>query len=300
MAADLFRAANLRSGEALFEVQWLGLQTGQVECAHGVKMSAESRLSELRCDAVLVPGCWAGSIEDVLGQLREKLTLIQALAALDRSVSLWAYCTGVLLAAETGRLKEQPATATWWMAPWLEREHPSVSWQWNQSYVVNQFNITARGIHGILPILCDRIERSLSTEAWGELRSVLVLPNSYPGPAVFQAIEGLANGDPMLRRLREVVENLPASQLTIDHLASTLAHAPRTLARKIKDLTGQPMGSYVQLIKLYQAGEHLLHTEKSVGQICAALGFLDESSFRRSFKRVTGHTPAEYRNISRG
>jgi len=51
----------------------------------------------------------------------------------------------------------------------------------------------------------------------------------------------------------------------------------------------------VRLLKLRQAGERLLHAERAVGQISDALGFADESSFRRSFKRATGLTPAAFR-----
>jgi len=92
------------------------------------------------------------------------------------------------------------------------------------------------------------------------------------------------------------VEALPASQLTIERLASELALSPRTLARRVsQDTGGRSVGEYVRLIKLHQAGERLLHNRQSVAQVCSALGFADESSFRRMFKRMTGSTPAEYR-----
>jgi AraC-like DNA-binding protein len=56
---------------------------------------------------------------------------------------------------------------------------------------------------------------------------------------------------------------------------------------------GMPRGR-ARLIKLHQAGEHLLVRRRSAAQLSAALGWADESGFRRTSRRVTGMTPAEY------
>ena len=299
-AADLLQAANLRCGKPAFQVHWVGLQAGPVECAHGVRLEAREVLGSPACSAVLVPGFWAASVEHLHTQLRQRRPLIDALASLDRSVALWSYCTGVALAAEAGRLRGQPATATWWMARWLEQAHPQVDWQWQQPCVVHRRNVTASGVHGYLPILCDRVERNVSAEAWRDLNRLLVLPRPQPGASVFESLEPMSAGDPLLRRLRRVVESLPASELTVEQLAPALALSPRTLSRKVSQCTGgDSVAAHVRLIKLHQAGERLLHTQQSVAQVCAGLGFADESSFRRMFKRVTGHTPAEYRQLYR-
>ena len=78
-------------------------------------------------------------------------------------------------------------------------------------------------------------------------------------------------------------------------LAAELALSTRTLARKVRALAGHSLADHVRLIKLNQAGERLILTSESVAQISEALGFGDESSFRRTFKRVTGMTPLAYR-----
>ena len=62
------------------------------------------------------------------------------------------------------------------------------------------------------------------------------------------------------------------------------------------EAAGMPVGRYVRLVKLHQAGEHLLHGGRSAAQVSETLGFADESGFRRSFKAVTGLTPLDYVN----
>jgi len=294
-AADLLQTANLRAREHLFAVEWVALRRGTVTCAHGLPMAAERELATSDCDALLVPGFWAESAEQVRVAMRENRPVAESLRALPKRVSVWSYCTGVALLAESGRLKGQSATATWWMAPWLEKNHPGVDWQWQQASVINARSATASGMHGYFAIVCERIERSVSAPAWRDIARLAVLPKPPPAASVFESLGLLDGADPLLRQLRSAVEGLPASQTTIDRLAAALATSPRTLARKVQLATGRPAGTHVRLLKLSQAAERLVHTRQSVGQICFALGFADEASFRRMFKQVTGRSPADYR-----
>lgn len=294
-AADLLQAANLRTGEQLFAVEWVALRRGAVTCAHGLRMTAVRDLAASDCDSLLVPGFWAESAGQVRAAMLENRPVAEGLRALAKRVSVWSYCTGVALLAESGRLKGQAATATWWMAPWLEKNHPGVHWQWQQASVVNARIATASGMHGYFALVCERIERMVSAQAWRDIARLVVLPKPPPAASVFESLGLQGDGDPFLRQLRSTVESLPASQTTIDRLAAALATSPRTLARKVQLATGRPVGTYVRLLKLSQAGDRLVHTRQSVGQICLALGFADEASFRRMFKQVTGRTPADYR-----
>jgi transcriptional regulator GlxA family with amidase domain len=294
-AADLFQVANLRTRKDLFAVEWVALRRGAVTCAHGQRMTAEGDLATSDCDVLLVPGFWAESAEQVRAALLENRPVAEGLRALGKRVSVWSYCTGVALVAQSGRLKGQGATATWWMAPWLQKNHAAVDWQWQHACVINARTATASGMHGYFDLVCEHVERKVGAEAWRDIARLAVLPKPPPAASVFESLGLLNVGDPLLARLRSAVEELPASQATIDRLAAALATSPRTLARKVQLAAGRPVGTHVRLVKLSQAGERLIHTRQSVGQICLALGFADEASFRRMFKQVTGRTPADYR-----
>ncbi|MCW7539454.1 helix-turn-helix domain-containing protein [Aquabacterium sp. A7-Y] len=295
-AADLMQAANLRSGQARFAVQWLGLRAGTVTCAHGVTLRAEQALDTAGCQALLVPGFWAHAEPQLPALLARHRPLVEALRSLPARVHLWAYCTGVALLAETGRLRGEPATGTWWMAPWLEARHPQVAWQWQQACVNGRRNATASGTHGYQAIVSEQVERALSAEVWRDVARFAVLPRPQPASPVFQRLEQVQHGNALMHRLRLLVEQWPASEARLARLAAALATSPRTLARKVRAAAGHTVGEHVRLIKLHQAGDRLLHTQQSVGQVGHALGFVDESSFRRAFKRVTGLTPGEFRS----
>lgn len=295
-AADLLHAAALRIGARGWRVHWAGLKPGRVVCAHGMALNAEAALDSQRWHALLLPGFWAGSPADVTQGLAERQPLRRALAALRNDVPVWTWCTGVAIAAAAGRLDGESATGSWWMAAALSRAHPAVDWQWQRSMVAGPRGATASGVHGYLPILSQQLEQRISPEAWRDVRRLMVLPRPQPAASVFDAIQTLHGVDPLLARLRRLVERLPATDATLEVLSAGLACSPRTLSRKVAEMAGMPVGRYVRLVKLYQAGEHLLHGGRSTAQVSDSLGFADESGFRRSFKSVTGMTPVEYVN----
>ena len=246
-AADLLTAAALRSGARGWRVHWVGVKPGPVACAHGMALRAETRLDAQRWQAVLLPGFWAGTPAQLSAGLGGQLPLQQALRALPRSVPLWTWCTGVVLAA-AGRLDGEAATGTWWMAAQLSRAHPEVDWQWQAPMVSGRRVATASGVHGYLPILAQELERRISPEAWRDVQRLMVLPRPQPAASVFEALQTLHGADPLLARLRRLVERTPAVETTLERLAEQLACSPRTLARKVGEAAGMPVGRYVQLV----------------------------------------------------
>src|SRR3990167_6810647 len=293
--ADLLVAANRRIGQPRFQLCWVGLDSQPVDCAQGMRLQPQSSLAQAACTAVLIPGLWAYSQARIVRALEANGGLLRVLAQLPRTTQLWSYCTGVCLLAQSGRLNGERATATWWLAPSLQTRFPTVDWQFEQAHITNRLNMTASGVSGYLSIARALIEQQMGEATYRDIARLMVLPRPAPATSVLRSIDLMENADPLLRRLHLLVERLPAQQLSVQRLADELAVSARTLARRVQALTGNAVSEQVRLIKLNQAGERLIVTSDSVSRISAALGYSDESSFRRTFKQVTGMTPATYR-----
>ncbi|HYK56694.1 MAG TPA: helix-turn-helix transcriptional regulator, partial [Flavisolibacter sp.] len=82
---------------------------------------------------------------------------------------------------------------------------------------------------------------------------------------------------------------------SLEAAAGYLAVSARTLSRRIEQHTQVSAGKWLRLIKLRQVANALLSTTASVKTICAEVGFPDEASLMRSFKRTTGMTTSQYR-----
>lgn len=293
--ADLLHAANRRAGAALFELHFVALRPGVVECAHGVRLQAQAGFAEGAFDALLVPGFWAESAEQVEATLLANAELVTALARLGKRCRLWSYCVGVCLVAASGRLDGRAATVTWWLADSVLRRFPKVCWQSEQSCIFDERGASASGVNGYLPIAQQLIERVVSPAVLHDLTRLMVLPRPAQAHDAFQAMSLIEQPSALLRRLHALVERLPAEQLTAPTLATALGLAERTLARKVRSETGIPLAAYARRIKLNQVGERLTLTSTPVNTISAELGFSSDSNMRRMFKELTALTPAQYR-----
>ncbi|UGQ44818.1 GlxA family transcriptional regulator [Massilia endophytica] len=293
--ADLLHAANRRSGKPVFEPVFAGLQEGLVECAHGQALRAASAIREAAPDAVLVPGFWGESTRQVEVAVAQNSALIRALAELPRAVGIWSYCTGVCIAAATGRMNGQAATVTWWLADLARLRFPKVRWQTESTDVWHERNASASGVNGYLPIAQAAIEKRLNADAYRELAKLMVLPRPERRHHAFRTMNLIEQPNRLLRQLHAVAERLPASDLTLKRLAQELNTTERTLARKVAAATGQPVASYVRCLKLNQVSERLIHTSLPASSISAELGFSSDSGMRRMFKELTSLTPAQYR-----
>lgn len=293
--ADLLHAANRRTGRALFEAQYVALQAGPVECAHGVWLQAAAALDGGELDAVLVPGFWAESAEQVDALLVAQAELVAVLSKRPRRLQLWAYCTGVCLLAASGRLNGQPATVTWWLAEAMRQRYRKVYWHSEQSCLFNPRTASASGVNGYLPIAEKLIELSVSSAVFSDITKLMVLPRPAVPHAAFQGASLIEQPSGLLRRLHPLIEQLPAQGITVQVLASRLGLSERTLVRRISGELGQTVAAYARRIKLNQVSERLTLTSLPITSIAAELGFSSDSNLRRMFKELTGLTPAKYR-----
>jgi transcriptional regulator GlxA family with amidase domain len=294
-AADLARAANLRTGRPLFEVQWVGLAAQPVPTWQGPALLPTASLDRTEADALLVPGLWLSSPAGLRGQLQPLQPLVQALAGLPRSTQLWSYCAGVLLLAASGRLDGQPATATWWLQSALEQEFPAVAWRFDEPLVAQGRYTTAAGANGHLPLMLHALSQRLPSAAVQDLQEVLMLPRPRTSHAAFAGVDLMSQDDPALRGALLWVQRQPAQGLTLASLAAAMHLSTRTLARRVHSRTGLSAAHWMRRIKLRQASEALCQTRHPLKRIAQDLGFASEAGLHRAFTQATGQTPLAYR-----
>ena len=298
--AELLEAANKRSGNRHFETLWVGTDLNAVPVTIGskevvVSISPVTILSDDLLDAILLPGFWTGGVrqmESILGNHKE---LQLALKQLPSATGVWAYCTSVCLLAESGRLNQQTATGTWWLADYLQKKYLHVSWNFTQSCTFQGKNSTASGVNGYLPIAQKLITQYCGQDILRDIIDLMVIPKPDNSSQPFQFIELMQLDDKLMQQIYVWVEANPAKELTIKALATALNLTERTVARKVKALSNLSCAQFMRLIKLHQASEYLIHGAESVNSISIRLGFSDDAAFRRTFKNVLSYTPNEYR-----
>lgn len=91
------------------------------------------------------------------------------------------------------------------------------------------------------------------------------------------------------------IEKDPTSFLTCGKAAEYLMWCESHFARRFKDKTGQSFIHYVTAKRLERAKFMLIHTPKPVLRIATELGFQPANYFSRTFKKLVGVTPSEFR-----
>ena len=86
-------------------------------------------------------------------------------------------------------------------------------------------------------------------------------------------------------------------RLTLDQLSGEAGVHPVHLSRVFRRWMGQGIGEYVHRLRIRAACEQMLQSETPIAEIGLAAGFADQSHFTRSFRRVTGTSPARFRDL---
>jgi AraC-like DNA-binding protein len=116
-----------------------------------------------------------------------------------------------------------------------------------------------------------------------------------------------AQADEMLQRLpaasgfvddvRQVVRvRLAEPGHRIEQVAAQLGMSPRTLQRRLAE-GGTSYAAVVDQVRLEAAKQALADSTNSLAEIAFLIGFEEQSSFSRAFKRWTGLSPSEHRAL---
>ena len=192
--AELLEVANKRSGKNLFTTQWLGIDGKDVAISTGSKtpvttIKVENTLLNASIDALLIPGFWTDQQRDVDRAIDAYQPLISALKKLPLTTQVWGYCTAICVMAASGRIDHQQATATWWLADFVQNNYPTVDWSFSQTYIFEGNNRTASGLNGYLPIAQALIEERCGQDVLRDIIELIIIPKPEKSAQPFTQIK---------------------------------------------------------------------------------------------------------------
>ena len=85
--------------------------------------------------------------------------------------------------------------------------------------------------------------------------------------------------------------------LTLEEIAAVAGVHPVHLASVFRRHYGCTVGDAVRRLRIDYACRQLARSEVSLAEIALDAGFASQSHFTRTFRRLTGTTPAQYRKI---
>jgi AraC family transcriptional regulator len=99
-----------------------------------------------------------------------------------------------------------------------------------------------------------------------------------------------------LSRVREFLHENFITPPSLSELARAAGVHPTHLARVFRRFEGCTVGDYIRKIRIERACRKILVSDASLVEIALDTGFADQTHFTRSFRRVAGMTPSEFRS----
>ena len=135
-------------------------------------------------------------------------------------------------------------------------------------------------------------------------RDVWDTPRTGTDPGLFSLLdthakillEQLPRAEDIVGRVREAIEaELRGGNPKLEPIARTLAMSPRTLQRRLRD-RGVVFNDVLDAMRFRAAKSYLVQRDIAGSEVAYLLGFAEQSSFNRAFRRWSGQTPTEYRD----
>lgn len=158
--------------------------------------------------------------------------------------------------------------------------------------------------HGILKEACDHLQEiqrlyrqmptGYLTSVRNELYAFLTCLYNHKSENIFQN----SNDDHLEAKIYAITSYIHthfSEDLTLDGLAETFYISPYYLSHQFKQITGFTLTNYIQMTRIRNAEQLLLSTHRKITDIAQDCGFNSFSQFNRTFKKMVGKSPSEFR-----
>ena len=208
-------------------------------------------------------------------------------------------CSGALVLAEAGLLRDCEATSHWGYAELFRRKFPSVRFRPELTVCVADAEerlITSGAVTSWQDLALHLITRFCGRAAAIETAKVFLLDERRDGAAPFCAMPRIvAHSDAVIGACQSWIAENCAEPHPVQAMAARSGLNERTFARRFRAATGFAPLDYVHTVRVEEAKQRLETSDERVDDIALAVGYEDLASFRRIFKRKAGLAPQSHR-----
>ncbi|HET6918755.1 MAG TPA: helix-turn-helix domain-containing protein [Jiangellaceae bacterium] len=217
-------------------------------------------------------------------------------AAYDRGARMVSFCGGAFALAAAGILDGRAATTHWMDTEDLARRYPNVRVEPDVLYVDEGQVLTSAGTASGIDLALHIVRRDYGPDVANHVaRRMVTAPHREGGPSQFAftpvPIASFQNAlGPVLDWMFEHLDDI-----TVRQLARLAAMSPRNFARRFGDATGTTPVRWLTHQRILRAQDLLEATTLPVDVVASRVGLGTAVNLRQHFRRVTGTTPAAYR-----
>jgi transcriptional regulator GlxA family with amidase domain len=205
-------------------------------------------------------------------------------------------CTGAFLLAAAGLLDRRRAVTHWEYCDLLSRRHPAVMVERDPIFIHDGPMWSSAGVTAGFDLSLALVEEDLGRAiALGVARYLVMFLKRPGGQAQFSAALSLQSSDDHFAGLHDWLAEHLAENLSLSRLAARTAMSERTFLRRYREATGLTPARAIERLRVEAARQLLAETRLPAKRIAARCGFGSEETMRRSFMRLQGVSPQDFR-----
>jgi transcriptional regulator GlxA family with amidase domain len=225
----------------------------------------------------------------------ELVDWVRGRAGIARRVA--SVCTGAFLLGAAGLLNGRRAVTHWEYCAELARRHPLVTVDPDPIFIHAGPVWTSAGVTAGIDLALALVEEDLGRQlALAVARHLVVFLKRPGGQAQFSAALTLQSSDDRFASLHEWLRTNLDDDLSLRRLAAQAKKmSERSFLRRYRDATGMTPRRAIERLRVETARQLLAETTMPLKRIAQRCGFGTEETMRRTFLRVQGTGPSDYR-----
>ena len=205
-------------------------------------------------------------------------------------------CTGAVLLAAAGMLDGRRAATHWIYRARLAQRFPNVQVESDPIFVCDGSIWTSAGVTAGIDLALALVEEDLGRAvALAVARYLVVFLKRPGGQAQFSAALTLQAADDEFGPLHEWINRHLADDLSLSVLADQAGMSERSFSRRYAEATGLTPARAIEQLRHEAARRLLSESREPIKRIAQRCGLGSEETLRRSFLRLLGVTPQDYR-----
>ena len=214
----------------------------------------------------------------------------------ERARRVASVCTGAFLLAATGLLDGRRAATHWSLCAEFARKFPRVQVEPDPIFVCDGRIWTSAGVTAGIDLALALVEKDLGrTMALAVARYLVVFLKRPGGQAQFSTALSLQSAEDEFGGLHDWINAHLADEMSLAALARQAGMSQRSFSRHYAAATGVTPARAVERLRVEAARQALLQSRLPIKRISRRCGFGSEETMRRSFLRLLGATPQDYR-----
>lgn len=206
-------------------------------------------------------------------------------------------CAGTFVLAATGLLQKRRATTHWALVSQFKEHYPETLLEINKLLINDGDIITAGGLMSWMDLGLELVAQFTHPKIMRQLGKYMIVDTGRREQRYYQSFTPkLDHGDVEIIKVQHYIQTHLDDPLPVVTLLEQCFLSERTFLRRFVRATTLKPKQYIQRVRIQRACDLIETTHDTFESISLKVGYEDNSAFRKTFIKIMGLTPREFRS----